>query len=207
MAWALAQRGLDPSTKFVLIVLADHANDDGVCWPGQKGIAAKVGTTDRQVRRHIAKLIESGLVKAEKLYRPDGGFSVNEYTLQLPQMSLPEDMGVLRGEDVDVLSTINHKKEPPTIHRHPTVNGYSAEFEQFWSAYPKKVGKGDAFKAWQKNGHPPIQEIIVILALACQCGDWLKEGGQYIPNPATWLNGKRWDDDYTAKAKKQQNWY
>lgn len=25
--------------------------------------------------------------------------------------------------------------------------------------------------------------------------DWTKDGGQYIPHAATWLNGKRWEDE------------
>jgi len=24
---------------------------------------------------------------------------------------------------------------------------------------------------------------------------WLKDNGQYIPNPATWLNQRRWEDE------------
>ena len=25
--------------------------------------------------------------------------------------------------------------------------------------------------------------------------DWLKDNGQYIPYPSTWLNQKRWEDE------------
>src|SRR6185436_18898864 len=75
VAWALKQTDLDPATKFVLVILADHANDDGICWPGQKGIAEKVGTKERQVRRHIAKLLAKGKIKTERLTNSGGGNS------------------------------------------------------------------------------------------------------------------------------------
>lgn len=73
---------------------------------------------------------------------------------------------------------------------------YTPDFERFWTAYPKKKGKGAAFTAWKKNGHPGIERIIQILEIASKCRDWTKDEGQFIPHPATWLNQKRWDDDY-----------
>jgi hypothetical protein len=76
---------------------------------------------------------------------------------------------------------------------------YSQEFERFWSAYPKKVGKGGAYKAWQrvKEARPSIKEIERILEQQRNSVEWNKEGGQYIPNPQTWLNQYRWEDQLT----------
>ena len=67
-------------------------------------------------------------------------------------------------------------------------------FAEFWSAYPKKVGKGDAERKW-KSQKPPL--AIVLAAVKQQSGSeqWLKEGGQFVPNPATWLHQRRWEDD------------
>lgn len=69
------------------------------------------------------------------------------------------------------------------------------EFEQFWSAYPSKVGKKDALKAWVKaKDKPAISVILQALAKAKGCDKWTKDKGQYIPNPTTWLNQGRWAD-------------
>lgn len=84
---------------------------------------------------------------------------------------------------------------------------YTEEFERFWSAYPKKVGKGDAFKAWQKmNGNrPSIEEIESILEQQRNSVEWTKENGQYVPNPSTWLNQERWHDELKpAQSNKRQ---
>ena len=75
------------------------------------------------------------------------------------------------------------------------------DFERFWQAYPKKVGKGEAQKAWKKNGHPGIDQIIAVVARARQTSKWLEDNGRFIPNPATWLNQKRWDDEYITAGE------
>lgn len=74
--------------------------------------------------------------------------------------------------------------------------GYSVEFERFWDCYPRKVGKGDAFNAWNKNGHPGVDRLVEIVTMAKRTSKWLESDGRFIPNPATWINQKRWDDDY-----------
>lgn len=75
-------------------------------------------------------------------------------------------------------------------------------FAEFWAAYPKKTGKGAAEKAWAKI--KPTKElhavIMAVLQIAVKCDQWKKENGRYIPNPSTWLNQKRWEDEYGAPA-------
>ena len=66
-------------------------------------------------------------------------------------------------------------------------------FAEFWSAYPKKVGKGAAESAWRKL-RPPIGVCISAIESAKRSSQWLKDGGQFVPNPATWLNQRRWED-------------
>lgn len=71
-------------------------------------------------------------------------------------------------------------------------------FNAFWQAYPKKQGKGAAEAAWKKlkPSEELTQRMLESLEQAKKCAQWQKEGGQYIPNPATWLNRAQWDDEY-----------
>ena len=71
------------------------------------------------------------------------------------------------------------------------------EFEQFWQAYPRKVGgKKNALRAWEKaQDRPSIEAIVSVLERAKQTEQWKKDGGQFIPYPATWLNRGMWADD------------
>lgn len=67
-------------------------------------------------------------------------------------------------------------------------------FAAFWKAYPKKVGKGAAEKSFAKYKPDDRLTDIMIRAIESQkqTRQW-KEG--YIPNPATWLNQRRWEDE------------
>lgn len=70
-------------------------------------------------------------------------------------------------------------------------------FEMFWDVYPKKVGKGEAWKSWKKL-NPSLslgEKIISTTLLYVQTPQWKKDNGQYIPNPATFLNQRRFDDE------------
>lgn len=70
-------------------------------------------------------------------------------------------------------------------------------FDLFWAAYPKKVGKGAAHTSWKKikPGKAFLEKILDAVELAKRSEQWQCENGRYIPNPATWLNQKRWDDE------------
>ena len=72
-------------------------------------------------------------------------------------------------------------------------------FEAFWRIYPRKIGKGAARKVWGKlapaNGL--VERICVQVQAARQTDQWQREGGKFIPLPATWLHQSRWEDDYS----------
>jgi hypothetical protein len=75
------------------------------------------------------------------------------------------------------------------------VNEYVDDgFNQFYEAYPKKVGRDAALKSWQKV-KPPIDDVIYALAWQKQSEQWHKNNGQFIPNPSTYLNQGRWKDE------------
>lgn len=80
-----------------------------------------------------------------------------------------------------------------------------ADFAAFWQAYPNKTGKGAAEKAWQKakvNGHLP--EILAAIGAQKASEKWRKDGGQFIPNPATWINQRRWEDQVGVQLPDEQ---
>jgi len=77
-------------------------------------------------------------------------------------------------------------------------------FNRFWTAYPKKSGRKDSIKAWhQVNGDNHIEPILA--ALKKLSGRWseLKERREshFIPHPATWLRGERWNDEVEGGPK------
>jgi len=70
-------------------------------------------------------------------------------------------------------------------------------FQDFWEAYPRKIGKGAARKSWQRI-RPDTelrQRILNSLSAHTYSHDWTREYGRFIPLPATFLNQERWDDE------------
>jgi hypothetical protein len=67
-------------------------------------------------------------------------------------------------------------------------------FETFWSSYPKKVGKDSARKAWNKT-KPLLDDVLAALHWQRDSEQWKKNSGQFIPNPSTYLNQGRWQDE------------
>ena len=78
--------------------------------------------------------------------------------------------------------------------------GDIADFEKFWKAYPKKVGKQSARAAFLKVS-VPLQTLLDALRQQAQSPQWNRDGGRFIPNPATWLSQQRWEDQLQPSRK------
>lgn len=72
------------------------------------------------------------------------------------------------------------------------------DFETFWKTYPKKKSKGAAIKAWNRIKPTPLlaRTILKSIEIAKTSEDWTKNGGQFVPHPATWLNAMGWEDEH-----------
>lgn len=67
-------------------------------------------------------------------------------------------------------------------------------FAEFWAAYPRRVAKQDALRAFRKLNPTPGLVAYLIQAIEKQQASKHWQDG-FVPNPATWLNGQRWTDD------------
>jgi len=79
-------------------------------------------------------------------------------------------------------------------------------FAKFWKLYPNKKGKAAAEKAWTKLKVTEDLFNLITQGLAKQCvsAGWVKDKGEFIPHPSTWLNGKRWEDEIAPPANVHQ---
>lgn len=79
-------------------------------------------------------------------------------------------------------------------------------FAEFWAAYPKKVGKQAARNSWKrvKPDAKLHERIMLAVANAKVSEQWNREGGRFVPNPSTWLNQGRWDDELTPSGTNQE---
>ena len=81
----------------------------------------------------------------------------------------------------------------------PNTSRASA-FDAFWSAYPKKVGKGAAEKSFSKLSPSLLPQMLSAIDAQKKSDQWAKDNGQFIPNPTTWLNQRRWEDEVQTKS-------
>ena len=84
----------------------------------------------------------------------------------------------------------------------PNLSEQPDHFEDFWASYPKRVGKGTARKAWAAALKRGANPQTVISAAGRHADAWKRADTdrQYIPYPATWLNGERYDDEQLPTA-------
>lgn len=92
------------------------------------------------------------------------------------------------------------QKLAPVIQTNPiqseseTESNARGAFEVFWQNYPKKVNKKDAEKAF-KAVKVSIDVLIAAVDKQKASREWQKDGGQYIPYPATWLRRGGWENE------------
>jgi len=82
-----------------------------------------------------------------------------------------------------------------------SISKYSKSFLEFYTVYPKKRGKKTAFSAYRRCG---VKNDVLIPAVMVQkrSTDWL---AGFIPNPATWLNQGRWEDEIETQDDIQKS--
>lgn len=93
----------------------------------------------------------------------------------------------------------------------PVLSPSSSAFEQFWNAYPKKVGRGAAERKFASIN--PDEDLLATMLDAIDAQSrsrqWREEDGRYIPHPSTWLNQRRWEDEQPdhVTAPARVDWY
>ena len=75
-------------------------------------------------------------------------------------------------------------------------------FASFYAAYPRKRGSASARKEWNKLAPDGRLRVTIMVALEVhkRTEEWRRDGGQFIPYPASWLKGRRWEDDLTPPS-------
>lgn len=120
----------------------------------------------------------------------------------LPQDRLGKDsVGKDRlGEDKDTLTL---KGSSVCAQGSAVLESY---FDTFWREYPKKKSKGTALKAFNKAlKRTDFDTIMEALRMLKGSNEWTKDGGQYVPYPATWLNADGWNDEVNAPVDRYDN--
>lgn len=87
----------------------------------------------------------------------------------------------------------SHTEPEPYIDTNVSII-YLGGFDDFWQAYPRKVGKETASKAYTKAVRKTDHETIMA-GLRAQLPKMNETEKQFIPHASTWLNQGRWQDE------------
>lgn len=90
MRWAWEQSDISAPAELVLMALADHANDQGACWPSTRRLAEKCNMTRGTLWRHVVTLKAKGLVDVEPRISETGSQTSNLYLLAVSPLPTDE---------------------------------------------------------------------------------------------------------------------
>lgn len=172
--------------------------------------------TEKKVSSWLAELVNGGLVAT---YRAENG---RQYLKLLswdkhqnrratkPKYPLPQEFDNTCSQEVssDNSDTCTQMQADSSVNENVFVNekrkrvsaqcgaGADDAFDRFWSIYPKKVGKKDAVKVWNQICPNPdlTNQIVHGVERWKRSEQWTKDDGRFIPYPATFLRGERWNE-------------
>jgi hypothetical protein len=182
----------------VHLALADFASDEGVCWPKQETLARKARCSRRLVASMISEMQVTGWLVVE--VAGGGRGRASRYRLETPHRvhSIGDPNTVHSATDTVHSATETSRDTSYKNRQEPSST--DADFDAFWSAYPRKVAKQHArrvFMSLMRRRDPPTvaQLVAAVTAYSTTFSDI-----HYCAHPATWLRQERWTDHDTATS-------
>lgn len=212
------------SDLLALLALADWSDDSGRCYPSMAAIASKTRLSRSQAQRVVHGLIEAGYLTV--IGNESGGApgSTRQYRINLGTLRGCMDAtptgrtdatgsahatgrtdaqegphGCAETGRTDATQTVS---EPSKNRQHSSPSGSEIVpdgFTAFWEQYPRRVAKPQALKSWNrlKPTGQTLADLMAGLERQKATEQWQKDDGKFVPYPATWLNGRRWEDETT----------
>lgn len=197
---------LSDSEKLLYAEITALTNSHGYCWSTNAYFAKLYGVTERTISRRINNLKEKGYIDVELVRDKKSDKTLRKIKIVGRQNCLGGvDNSVHRGVDKNVYHNNTSNKNNTSNNNNP-YNPLKEMFDQFWSVYPKKRNKGQAKRAFKKNvkDEETLQLILKDLERRKHFYDWIKQDGQFIPYPSTYLNAHAWLDEYETGTPKPQ---
>lgn len=202
---------LKPMERILYGEITALADQTGYCYASNRYFIELYGVTDRAVQKWIKDLAACGYITVEVLGGAGQGRCERRMT---PLFGLWD---VRHTPEQKFGDTPEQKFAPPpnkssgrTIQDNNTSNNNTTRacargFDRFWAAYPRKVGKGAAERSFERIRPDAalLDGMLRAIETQRQSDTWQRG---YIPNPATWLNQRRWEDEpdgVTAPAAQQ----
>ena len=208
----------------MLVVLADYSDDDGNSYPAVASLARKCRMSPRNANYILNTLQRSGELRVLKNEGPRG---CNRYRIVLSALGAVTPLKPIAplkaASPLQPTSStpaahfrepLKHTSPEPSLNRQRTVSSKSSVgadtsemFARFYAAYPRKVGRPSAEKAFAKCKPTPelVTQMLAAISAQAKALNWTRDRLQYVPHPATWLNDQRWKDEVQTGAAAQSD--
>ena len=202
---------LKPMERILYGEITALADQTGYCYASNRYFVELYGVTDRAVQKWIKDLAACGYITVEVLGGAGQGRCERRMTPLFGWRDVRQTPEQKFGDTPEQKFALPpNKSSGRTIQDNNTSNNNTTRacargFDRFWAAYPRKVGKGAAERSFERI-HPDaalLDGMLRAIETQRQSDTWLRG---YIPNPATWLNQRRWEDEpdgVTAPAAQQ----
>ena len=187
--WVLDSEATHKAIR-VYAVLARFADSETLqAWPSRATIAEKARMTVRSVDAALAELENLGMLSKQHRVE-DNRYTSSLYVIRrVPPGGAKIARGVVQNLHGVVQKTahrtITKELEPLELER-------ERAFTEFWDSYPHKMDKARARKAFGKL--TKANRLEAIEGAKRFAADPNLPPKRFIPYPATWLNGERWND-------------
>lgn len=185
LTWKLRRNVTSPLQKLFrngLVLFQDHKKErKTICIKNWVKRQFQSDSSTNRVRKYRNK---------QQIDRRNVSETLQERQCNAVDTDTDTDTEQIKKKDLLSDSPESDKKEKPV---------YPESFEKFWVSYPKKEGKGAAYKSYQKikAPRPTLKIILDSIETHQRTGKWKDK--QYIPQPARYLNERRWEDEFTPE--------
>lgn len=203
---------LAPTERLIMLALADHADDEGRCYPSISRLCNRTGLSERAVQTNIRKLQEQGYIR---IIPSAGKSGANVYFVSPtpaadapPAGNAPRSRCTTPPQEVRPTPAADAPKPSGTIIE-PSKEDQSdhlfddlpvLRFDDFWNGWPMaKVGKQKAKSAFQRLS--AANQRLAVEKVGIWSAAWRRQNPTASDiHPTTYLNGKRWEDEFSPQA-------
>jgi len=180
--WALnVVTEITSTQKAILVALADRADERGFCYPSYEDICRRSCASRKTLVMALKALEEKGLITRNRRYSKSTVYRCNITPIDRSKMT-PMDRGKM--------TPMDRCKTTPLTTNESSINNHK-EFEEFWADYPRKTNKAKAKVSFERLSQKDRKAAMEALAVY----PWSTEQ-RYIPHATTWINGRRWEDEF-----------
>ena len=190
-------------------------SEKGFCFASNDYLASRRKKRKWTIISWINTLVECGYLKRELCYNAESK-EVKERRLYLRDTFFTpyekSDEGSVKNQTTSCENSnegsVKNQTDNNTINNtvNNTVNKYTADFEEFWKLYPRKVGKAAAFKTYKARLKEGVTQETLLIALKNYNRKITDEHTTetYIMYPKTFLSKDRNFDDYLEYKPPQE---